>query len=193
MQAYLLETVIYYDLLEAPTGDLVGVAADNQAIVRIAVGVPDEWELQVELMRRFACECARKPRHPPVREATRQLVEYLLGFRRDFDLPVRLHGTPFQLRVWRALKEIPYGETCTYAEVARAVGNPSAARAVGAANAANPVAIVIPCHRVIQSDGRLGGYGGGLRLKQFLLDLERCVSAARPLGPSARSRRAPAP
>jgi O-6-methylguanine DNA methyltransferase len=193
MQAYLLETVIYYDLLEAPTGDLVGVAADNQAIVRIAVGVPDEWDFHMELMGRFACECARKPRHPPVREAMRQLAEYLLGFRRDFDLPVRLHGTPFQLRVWRALEQIPYGETRSYGELARMVGRPGAARAVGAANAANPVAIVIPCHRVIQSDGRPGGYGGGLRLKQFLLDLERCVSAARPPAPSARSRRAPAP
>ncbi len=103
----------------------------------------------------------------------RQLEEYFAGERRRFTVPLDLRGTDFQMRCWLALLGIPYGETRTYAEQARAVGNPKAFRAVGMANHDNPVAIIVPCHRVIASDGTLGGYGGGLPLKQQLLDLER--------------------
>ena len=103
----------------------------------------------------------------------RQLEEYFAGARRDFDLPLDLRGTEFQLRCWRALVRIPYGETRSYAEQARAVGCPRGFRAVGLANHDNPIAIVVPCHRVINSDGKLGGYGGGLDLKLRLLRLER--------------------
>ena len=102
-----------------------------------------------------------------------QLLEYFEGKRTAFDLPLDLRGTPFQLEVWRALLAIPYGETRSYAEIARAVGRPAAVRAVGAANGANPIAIVVPCHRVIAADGSLGGYGGGLELKARLLAMER--------------------
>jgi O-6-methylguanine DNA methyltransferase len=108
----------------------------------------------------------------PNRAAVRQVLEFLEGKRTEFDLPLDLRGTPFQLAVWRALLEIPYGETRAYADVARRVGRPRAVRAVGAANGANPVPLVVPCHRVIASDGGLGGYGGGLELKARLLAIE---------------------
>jgi methylated-DNA-[protein]-cysteine S-methyltransferase len=102
-----------------------------------------------------------------------QLSEYFAGKRKDFDLPLDLNGTPFQLSVWRALLNIPYGETRTYGEIARSLGKPQAARAVGMANHDNPVAVVVPCHRVVGHDGSLTGYAGGLHLKRALLALER--------------------
>ncbi len=110
-----------------------------------------------------------------LREAAEQLRRYLSGEGRSFDLPLDIYGTAFQRAVWQALLEIPYGETRSYAQVAAAVGRPRAARAVGAANAANPLPLVIPCHRVVASGGSLGGYGGGLALKEALLRLEGCA------------------
>jgi O-6-methylguanine DNA methyltransferase len=109
----------------------------------------------------------------PNRTAIAQILEYLEGKRVAFELVLDLRGTPFQRAVWEQLLAIPYGETRSYAEIAQAVGQPAAVRAVGAANGANPIALVVPCHRVIASDGRLGGYGGGLRLKAKLLAMER--------------------
>lgn len=106
------------------------------------------------------------------RPYVRELEEYFAGERRNFNFPLDLRGTEFQLKCWRALLEIPYGETRTYADIARAVGQPRGFRAVGLANNRNPIAIVVPCHRVIASDGTLCGYGGGLDIKQKLLDLE---------------------
>ena len=114
-----------------------------------------------------------EPGFAPNRLAAVQLAEYFEGKHTAFELPLDLRGTPFQLEVWRALLAIPYGETRSYAEIARAVARPAAVRAVGAANGANPIAIVVPCHRVIAADGSLGGYGGGLRLKARLLAMER--------------------
>lgn len=105
-----------------------------------------------------------------------ELEQYFGGARRRFSFPLDLRGTDFQLACWRALLEIPYGETRTYAEIARAVGKPQAFRAVGMANNRNPAAIVVPCHRVIASDGTLCGYGGGLDIKRKLLELEGAVS-----------------
>lgn len=107
-----------------------------------------------------------------MREALRQLGAYFSGRLTAFDLPLSMKGTDFQRRVWRALLQIPYGETCSYAELARAIGAPAAVRAVGAANGRNPIAIVVPCHRVIGANGKLVGYGGGLPMKQMLLRLE---------------------
>lgn len=101
-----------------------------------------------------------------------ELAEYFAGTRRSFSVPLSCTGTPFQRRVWQQLKAIPYGTTCSYEEVAVAIGQPRAARAVGHANGLNHIAIVIPCHRVIAKDGTLGGYGGGLWRKQHLLALE---------------------
>lgn len=105
-----------------------------------------------------------------------ELEQYFAGFRKKFDFPLDLRGTEFQLRCWKALLEIPYGETRTYAHIARAVGRPQGFRAVGMANNRNPVAIVVPCHRVIASDGTLCGYGGGLEIKRKLLELEGALS-----------------
>ncbi len=108
----------------------------------------------------------------PVADCARQLREYFAGARQNFDLPLKPSGTPFQRKVWETLLDIPFGETIAYSELAKRVGKPKAARAVGSANGANRIAIVIPCHRVIAADGTLGGYGGGLDVKQQLLDLE---------------------
>lgn len=110
---------------------------------------------------------------PLLQEAKRQLSEYFAGKRKQFDLPVRPQGTAFQQKVWGALRQIPYGETRSYGEVAAAVGNPKASRAVGGANHQNPIMIVIPCHRVIGADGSLTGFGGGLWVKEYLLSLEK--------------------
>ena len=107
------------------------------------------------------------------RDVVRQLMEYFTGKRTEFDLPLKPIGNHFQLAVWDQLTRIPYGETRSYGSVARALGDPGAAQAVGAANGRNPLAIVVPCHRVIGADGSLVGYGGGLDRKRFLLDLEQ--------------------
>jgi methylated-DNA-[protein]-cysteine S-methyltransferase len=122
---------------------------------------------------------ARKPergwtesRRGAVAEAVRQLNQYFARERKEFELPLAPEGTEFQRAVWQRLREIPYGETISYSELARRVGNPKASRAVGSANGANPIPIVIPCHRVIAADGGLGGFGGGLLVKQALLELE---------------------
>jgi methylated-DNA-[protein]-cysteine S-methyltransferase len=104
--------------------------------------------------------------------AATQLREYLAGERTEFDLPLRPHGNPFEQLVWAELARIPYAETTSYGEIARRIGHPGSARAVGRANGRNPIAIVLPCHRVIGSDGSLTGYGGGLDLKRTLLTLE---------------------
>ncbi|MFE7379411.1 methylated-DNA--[protein]-cysteine S-methyltransferase [Streptomyces zhihengii] len=108
----------------------------------------------------------------PFTEAARQLDAYFARELTDFDLPMRFDGTPFQLRVWEQLRRIPYGRTRTYGELAEALGNPNASRAVGLANGRNPIGIIVPCHRVIGSSGSLVGYGGGLGRKQRLLAFE---------------------
>lgn len=110
---------------------------------------------------------------PVIAEAIRQLDEYFASGRTAFDLPLSPAGTDFQQKVWAALQSIPYGATRTYGQVADAVGNPGAARAVGMANNRNPIAIVIPCHRVIGANGSLTGYAGGLGIKELLLNLEK--------------------
>jgi methylated-DNA-[protein]-cysteine S-methyltransferase len=124
-------------------------------------------------------------RHPPVlaslgepdadafAECAGQLGDYFAGLRAEFDLPIALAGTAFQLRVWAALREIPFGETVTYGELAARIGRPTAARAVGLANGRNPISIIVPCHRVVGASGDLTGYGGGLDRKRYLLAFER--------------------
>jgi methylated-DNA-[protein]-cysteine S-methyltransferase len=108
----------------------------------------------------------------PFEDVRRQLEEYFAGERRTFDLELRPVGTPFQLSVWRALEEIPWGTTCSYGDIARRVGRPTAFRAVGLANGRNPLSVVVPCHRVIGSSGAMTGYGWGVDRKRWLLDLE---------------------
>jgi O-6-methylguanine DNA methyltransferase len=108
-----------------------------------------------------------------LQQTRRELEEYFAGARRSFEIPLSFPGTPFQARVWTVLRTIGYGERLSYLEQSRRVGDEKAIRAVAQANGQNPIAIIIPCHRVINADGRLGGFGGGLLRKQFLLDLER--------------------
>lgn len=124
-------------------------------------------------LRRFAPQAVQEEAYAPNRAAIGQILEYLEGKRERFDLSVDLRGTDFALSVYREVERIPYGKTATYSEVARALGHPKAFRAVGNANAANPLSLVIPCHRVVAAGGRLGGYGGGLAMKRQLLVMER--------------------
>jgi methylated-DNA-[protein]-cysteine S-methyltransferase len=142
-------------IIDSPIGKLTLVERDG-ALVRLSFGAygPDE------------------PATPLLARAAEQLREYFAGERREFDLPLAPSGTEFQLACWRALTEIPYGETRSYGEQAARIGRPDRARAVGAANGANPIAIIQPCHRVIGADGSLVGFGGGLETKRRLLDLE---------------------
>ena len=156
-----------YAYLETPIGILL-IAGNDAVVERISFprhgkGAKPEpgWQ---------------ESRRGAVAEAIRQLQEYFVGQRTGFDLPLAPKGTEFQRAVWRQLQEIPYGETISYGELARRVGNPKASRAVGSANGANPLPIVIPCHRVIAGDGSMGGFGGGLPTKEILLALEQRTS-----------------
>jgi methylated-DNA-[protein]-cysteine S-methyltransferase len=152
--------MMYYTCMESPVGPLV-LAGDQDGLRRIEF--PNRHELKPEW------------RQDPSQfgDVVRQLEAYFAGELRDFDLPLRMEGTPFQLIVWRELQAIPYGETITYGELARRIDNPKGSRAVGLANGANPIPIVVPCHRVIGSNGKLTGFGGGLDTKEKLLTLER--------------------
>ena len=153
---------MYYCYLDTPIGELL-LAGDDDALC--LVGFPEG--------------SMRKDPEPdwiynekPFAVARQQLTEYFAGERREFDLPLKLNGTEFQMSVLRALQQIPYGETTSYAEVAARIGRPKAVRAVGAANGRNPIPIIVPCHRVIGSHGDLTGFGGGLDTKEALLRLE---------------------
>jgi len=119
-----------------------------------------------------------KKETPLIKKAARQFSEYFEGKRKSFKLPLNFSGTDFQMKVWKALQNIPYGKTVSYGEIAARTGNPKACRAVGMANNRNPIAIIVPCHRVIGHDGSLTGYAGGLKLKQHLLELEKSFSRA---------------
>ncbi len=154
--------VFHYSRLDC-SGFSLGITSNDGAIVAIDLkpGKPKDAE----------------PAGLRHREFERQLAEYLEGKRRVFDLPLRLEGSEFQKAVWEAVGRIPYGHTASYGEIAHLVGRPKASRAVGAANGANPIPIVIPCHRVIGSDGSLTGYGGGLALKTRFLALEGILPA----------------
>ena len=128
----------------------------------------------VRLDRAFEAQLsADPPKEDLARSAIKQLHEYFDGSRKVFELPLEPRGSDFQRRVWQALTEIPYGETRIYKDIALRIGNAAAVRAVGGANHRNPIGIIIPCHRVIGSDGNLIGYAGGLEIKRYLLDLER--------------------
>ena len=126
-------------------------------------------------LARNAPHARREAAFAPQREAIRQTLEYLEGKRIAFELALDLRGTAFQRAVWDALLRIPYGQTRSYGGIAREIGRPHAVRAVGTANGANPIALVVPCHRVIAAQGKLGGYGGGLDLKRRLLAMEQSV------------------
>ena len=150
--------------IDTPVGSLTLVAGDaGLAAVLWENDDPD----RVPLGRLL-----RNAGHPVIEAASAQLREYFNGRRRSFDLPLDPAGTPFQKQVWHALRTIHYGQTRSYAQIARQIGRPSAARAVGAANGRNPLSIIVPCHRVIGSSGKLTGFAGGLKVKAQLLTLE---------------------
>ena len=128
---------------------------------------------------RMAVRSSWREADEPFADVREQLGEYFAGERTDFDLPLEMGGTEFEREVWGELERIPYGQTTSYGEIARRVGRPDRARAVGAANGRNPISVIVPCHRVIGADGSLTGYGGGLERKRFLLELE---GGALPLG-----------
>ena len=154
---------MYYCYLDTPIGELL-LAGDDDALC--LVGFP-------EGSMRKDPEPDWIYKEKPFKAVRQQLTEYFAGERREFDLPLKLNGTDFQMSVLRALQQIPYGETTSYADIAERIGRPKAVRAVGAANGRNPISIVIPCHRVIGKDGSLTGYGGGIDRKAALLELEQ--------------------
>jgi methylated-DNA-[protein]-cysteine S-methyltransferase len=153
-----------YTTMPSPIGQLL-LTSNGSALTRLLMSpfeIEDGWERDDDALEPYV----------------HQLEDYFTGERRDFDLPLAPAGTDFQLRVWGALQEIPYGETWSYLELATRIGNPKACRAVGLANGRNPIAVIVPCHRVIGADGSLTGYGGGMDRKRLLLDLERRTAGA---------------
>ena len=168
-----METLFYWRS-SSPVGPLF-LAASTKGLVRL------EFEARVQKLNPNTNQIkeSRKVLAPYLE----QLNEYFVGHRREFSFPLDLRGTEFQLACWHALLQIPYGETRSYRDIAEAIGHPHAYRAVGMSNNRNPVAIVVPCHRVIASSGSLCGYGGGLEIKRKLLDLEQAgLHSCLPLG-----------
>ena len=156
--------------LQTPLGEMVAGATDEGVCLLEFAG---RETLQAQLTRLEGLVGPLVPGPHPYTEALeRELAEYFAGTRKEFSVPLVLAGTAFQERVWRALRDIPYGTTVSYAELARRVGSAQGVRAVGRANGDNRIAIVVPCHRVVRTGGDLGGYGGGLERKRRLLDLE---------------------
>jgi methylated-DNA-[protein]-cysteine S-methyltransferase len=153
-----METIHYY---QSPIGCLE-LTADDKALKSLG------------FLNKTACESESKTvSNAVIQQTCKQLDEYFAGKRKVFELPLCPEGTPFQQKVWEALLQIPYGETISYAQLAQSIDNPKACRAVGSANGKNPIAIIIPCHRVINAGGKLGGYSYGLEIKKRLLDLEQ--------------------
>jgi len=159
-----------YRTMASPVGTLTLVAGEA---AMVAILWEDDDPARVRLG-----PLAADAGYPVLAEAERQLAGYFAGERRSFDLPLDFRGTDFQKQVWQALLAIPFGETRSYAQIARAIGRPAAVRAVGAANGRNPLSIVAPCHRVIGANGALTGFAGGLEAKHYLLRLEGVALAA---------------
>jgi AraC family transcriptional regulator of adaptative response/methylated-DNA-[protein]-cysteine methyltransferase len=157
--------------IETPLGTMIAAAEDRGLVLLEFLDRPALTK-ELEELRDQHNYLASPGEHPHIASLRPQLAAYFAGDRREFDVPLHLPGSAFECATWSALRDIPSGETRSYAELARALGRPGAARAVGAANGRNRVAILVPCHRVVGQDGRLTGYGGGLRRKQKLLELE---------------------
>jgi methylated-DNA-[protein]-cysteine S-methyltransferase len=162
--------MIRYAKFVTPLGTMIATAAGGAL-----TGLYYEGGCHVPAISR---DWREDPSATPIAECRRQLEEYLGGARRSFELPLAPEGSEFQRRVWIEIARIPYGETLSYAELARRAGSPGSARAAGAATGRNPLSIVVPCHRVIGSDGRLTGYAGGLERKTRLLEIEDALAAA---------------
>jgi methylated-DNA-[protein]-cysteine S-methyltransferase len=156
----------------SPIGAIL-LTADGERLTGLYLDEPEPRSMASSVEVGVDAAEIEDPEHRTLAQAARQLSEYFAGERRDFALPLHFDGTPFQRQVWKALTEIPYGETWSYADLARRIGNPKACRAVGLANGSNPISIIVPCHRVIGADGSLTGYGGGIERKRWLLAHER--------------------
>jgi len=154
-----------YKTMNSPVGKLKLVASDTGLVAVL-------WENDEPLRVRLG-EVVTGKVHPILTQTEQQLKEYFAGTRTSFSVPIDLRGTPFQRNVWEALLAIPFGETKTYGDLAKQLGNPQASRAVGAATGRNPISIIVPCHRVIGSTGKLTGFAGGLETKAHLLELEQ--------------------
>lgn len=152
-----MKSIFYYETIVGK----IGIAEENGAITNIYLCSEERPDLTLEKETELLAKAAK------------QLNEYFTGSRKSFDLPLAPQGTTFQQKVWNALKAIPYGETRSYGEIAKSIQQPKAARAVGMANNRNPIALVIPCHRVIGANGKLVGYAGGLEVKEKLLNIEK--------------------
>jgi len=162
--------VLYYQSIASPVGALRLIASDKGLCAVLFNGGRD-YKVH------YSGALEHGETHPILQKAATQLAEYFAGKRKHFDLPLDMRGTVFQIKAWRELVKIPYGQTISYGEQAKRVGDAKKARAVGMANGRNPICIVIPCHRVIGVSGDLTGFGGGLKVKQYLLDLERRSAA----------------
>ena len=156
------ESAVYYTMVESPVGPLL-LAGDRKALRQVSFA---------NSKRSAPPRSDWQENRAAFTEVIRQLQAYFRGELKEFNVPLAMEGTSFQLRVWNTLRTIPYGETISYAQLAGRIGNPKAVRAVGLANGSNPIPIIVPCHRVIGSDGSLTGFGGGLGTKKKLLDLE---------------------
>jgi methylated-DNA-[protein]-cysteine S-methyltransferase len=155
----------FYAKTQSPIGEIL-IVSDGSHVTRVSMHA-QKFAAQIET------DWIENKDLPPLRLAIEQLKSYFAGLLSEFDLPIAFRGTNFQNKVWQELTKIPFGETISYSELARRVGNPKASRAVGLANGKNPIAIIVPCHRVIGANGTLTGYGGGLDRKQKLLELEQ--------------------
>ena len=160
------------DWLETPLGSMIAVA-DKRALHLLEFIERKALANELKKLSQRVNGDIGLGRHPPIEQTAQQLEHYFSGNRASFSVPLAYHATPFTCKVWDALREIPAGQTRSYSEVASAVGKPAAVRAVARANGANPIAIIVPCHRVLGADGSLTGYGGGLWRKQRLIELER--------------------
>lgn len=169
-------TNLHWSSASSPRGTCVVMATERGVCWAGTPGTPMEDGLAWVRRKLNVGQVIEGENIAPLQEAMSDMRRYLAGEPVQFACQLDLHGTPFQLAVWNALYRIPYGETRTYAEIAQEIGHPTAVRAVGAANGANPIAIIVPCHRVIGSNGALTGYGGGLPTKVWLLALERNAS-----------------
>jgi methylated-DNA-[protein]-cysteine S-methyltransferase len=163
-----MTTSSYYSYIDCPLGRML-VQGDGQFVTGLFMPQHKGWQSPGATWQQSDA---------PFTAVREQLAEYFAGERQQFDVPIKLVGTPFQQRVWQELERIPFGTTITYAQLAQRVGKPTASRAVGNANGRNPVSIIVPCHRVIGADGSLTGYAGGLDRKRWLLDHEARVSGA---------------
>lgn len=173
-----IKCVLYASRITMPFGVMMAIA-DEKAVYSLMVEDHRSSEPRMNQLQRDMSASITWGRTEPINMLEQELRDYFAGTLKEFKTPLKFCGTPFQQAVWKELCNIPYGETRSYAEIAKAIGNPSACRAIGQANTVNPLWVIVPCHRVINANGTLGGYNGGPSRKQWLLDHEqkRCLGS----------------